>query len=66
MCSLAPSETAGLADQPLSDITAPAKEQKLAVYQNASWFLVGAILQLRWSYTGRSRSFGTAGMTSPC
>ncbi|CAD6567714.1 MAG: hypothetical protein CYPHOPRED_002018 [Cyphobasidiales sp. Tagirdzhanova-0007] len=49
---LAPSTTAGIADQPLSSITAPAKAEKLAVYQDASWFIVGALLQLRWSYTG--------------
>lgn len=50
--SLAPRTTSGLADQPLSDITAPAKASKLAYYQNIGWYLVGALVQLRWSYTG--------------
>ncbi|KAK9900847.1 hypothetical protein P389DRAFT_187707 [Cystobasidium minutum MCA 4210] len=49
---LAPTTTSGLADQPLSDATAPAKASKLSYYQNAGWYLMGALVQLRWSYTG--------------
>merc|ERR1712225_147902 len=49
---LAPTTTRGVADQPLSAITAPAKAEKLAYYQNASWFVVAALVQLRFSYTG--------------
>ena len=54
VCSLAPTTVSGLADQPLSDATAPAKASKLIYYQNAGWYLMGALVQLRWSYTGGS------------
>lgn len=51
-CSLAPRITSGLADQPLSEVTAPAKVSKISYYQSAGFAVIGALLQLRWSYTG--------------
>jgi hypothetical protein len=57
--SLAPRITSGLADQPLSEVTAPAKVSKVAYYQTVGFAVVGALLQLRWSYTGKQLSLSS-------
>jgi len=63
--SFARSIVGGLADQPLSAVTAPAKENKLSFYQNTSWFLIGAVLQLTWSFRG-GRNYSQAFSRQSC
>lgn len=50
--SLAKTTTSGIADQPLSAITKPAKAQRLAFYSNAGFFLASALVTLKFSYAG--------------